>query len=408
MQARITTFLYQKIGLSPYFLRGGFWLVIAQIVNSFASFVVAVVLGYIITKETFGEYRYLISIMSVLSLIAISGYNIVITQLVAKGDNSIWWRGVKKTFFSSMLASLVSFVAAFYYHLNGNALLAGGFIVIGLGLPLLNAVQLYSAYLSGKKDFKTLSLYGIFPDLSVMLTLILTALYFKSAVALLIVFFISNIISHGLINYFTYRKYPTLPSGPAIEESSYPIHLSAMNFFNMLGQNVDKLLAFHFLGAAPVAILAFAQAIPLQLKGVQKIILSLTLPKFAENSDRIVDIRKKIYYMTGLTVLLLAIYILLAPFIYRFIFPNYVESIFVSQVFSLSVIFLPTIYLLQSYLNANTKTKALYSNTFISNIVTIVCTFIGIYYFGLLGAAVASIFSNAITALNLVWLYKKS
>jgi O-antigen/teichoic acid export membrane protein len=241
-----------------------------------------------------------------------------------------------------------------------------------------------------------------------MISLIITALYYKSAVALLIVFFVSNIIAHGVINFLAYKKYPAKKGLPQIQESSYPVHLSAMNFLNMFGQNVDKLLAFHYLGAAPVAILAFAQAIPLQLKGVQKIILSLTLPKFSEESGRITDIRKKIYYMTFLTAIILVVYIILAPFIYKFIFPNYVESVRISQIFSLSVIFLPTIYLLQSYLNANTKTGALYKNTILSNIVTITCTFLGIYYFGLLGAAVASIISNGVTATNLVWLYKKS
>jgi O-antigen/teichoic acid export membrane protein len=142
MQARISFLIYKKMGLSPYFLNGGFWLVLAQVINSLASFVVAVVLGHIISKETFGEYRYLISLMSILSLVAISGYNIVITQIVAQGDDSIWWRGVKKTFFSSFLGSFVAFVAAFYYGTHGNIPLSNGFIVIGLGLPLLGAVQL--------------------------------------------------------------------------------------------------------------------------------------------------------------------------------------------------------------------------------------------------------------------------
>lgn len=407
MQEHLKNILINKFGLTGYFLRGSIWLIFAQIVSSLSSFVLAIVLSKIISKEIFGEYRYLLSLLSIISLIAISGYNVIITQIVAQGDDTIWWRGVKKTFLSGILGSFCSFIGAIYYLMNGNSFLSFGLLLIGLLTPLYTVSQLYTSYLSGKKDFKAISLYGIFPDVFVVTALIITAIHFKSAIILLGVFFISNILSHGLTNYLVYKKYPIKNKMEIIFENKYPLHLSAMNLFYTVGQNIDKLLIFHYLGAAPVAILTLAQALPLQLKGVQKIILSLTLPKFSENQGKIEAVRKKIYYLTGITAILIAVYIPIAPFIYKLIFPNYIEAIVISQIFSLSVLFLPCIYLLQSYLSANTRTKVLYINTVVYNFFMIISTFIGVYFFGLIGAAMSSVVSNAVTAFNLVWLYKK-
>jgi O-antigen/teichoic acid export membrane protein len=400
--------IQKRFGISQYFLTGGFWLSIAQVMDSAASFVLAIALSQLVTKETFGEYRYLLSIASIIGLIGISGYNIVISQVVAQGDDSIWWKGVKKTFLSGLVGSLVGLFGGVYYVIQGNYTLGYGLFIIAAAAPFLSASQLYTAYLTGKKKFKALSIIGILPDIGSVCLLITAAVLGASTLPLLVTFFLSNIVLHSLASIITRKISPQNEVTVAEEDTKYPIHLSGMNLMNIIGQHIDKIITFQHLGAAPVAILAFAQAFPNQIKAFQKIILALTLPTFSESRQKIASLRRKILQVTLVSFALICVYIVFAPFIYGFIFPNYAESIFISQIFALSMVFMPTIYLLQSYLSANTKTGNLYKNTLISNVASITCTFVGIYFFGLLGAAVAAIIVNGIIALNLIYLYKKN
>src|SRR3989338_918250 len=96
----------------------------------------------------------------------------------------------------------------------------------------------------------------------------------------------------------------------------------------------------------------------------------------------------KIKRLTLITALLVVGYCLTAPLIYRLLFPAYQDAVFYSQIYMLGVIAIPGISLFGTYFQVRKDTKTLYKLSVISNLSTIVLTFVLISRFGLLGAVI--------------------
>src|SRR3989344_3749954 len=100
-----------------------------------------------------------------------------------------------------------------------------------------------------------------------------------------------------------------------------------MSVLNTVAGQIDKILLWQFLGPVQVATYAFAIAIPEQLKGPLKGMGGIVLPKFAAQSPeeilRSIPLlwRKLGLYAVGLFCISAA-YIVAAPYIFAFLFPQ--------------------------------------------------------------------------------------
>ena len=119
---------------------------------------------------------------------------------------------------------------------------------------------------------------------------------------------------------------------------TYGKYLSVMNIITIAG-NIDKILVFQLLGPAPLAIYNFAIGIPEQIRAVLKGVSRVALLKFSERP--FVEIKQsllhKMIIFGGGAIMISIVYIALAPFIYKLIFPQYTESIIYSQIIALSI-----------------------------------------------------------------------
>jgi O-antigen/teichoic acid export membrane protein len=127
----------------------------------------------------------------------------------------------------------------------------------------------------------------------------------------------------------------------------------------------------------------------------------LALPRFAKGDLH--AIRKTLLYkMSILGIFVLAtitLYIVIAPFLYKLIFPNYLQSIYYSQIYSLSLIvglaYLPT-SILQSKIDALKELRYFGVSSSIFQIISVI---FGAY----LGGVIGIIFARIITRLfNLI------
>src|SRR3989338_6310130 len=56
-----------------YLAKGGFWFTLAQTVVSLSSFFLAVAFAQFVTKEAYGQYKYILSIVGLLGAFTLSG-----------------------------------------------------------------------------------------------------------------------------------------------------------------------------------------------------------------------------------------------------------------------------------------------------------------------------------------------
>lgn len=329
-----------------YLASGGFWLMLGYTGQMVLGLILAVALTRLLPKEAYGTYQFVISVCAIIGGFTLSGMGTALMRSVARGSRgSLRYAFTTQLVWSSGIV-LAAGTTALYYFVNGNSELALAFLLSGICLPLLSGFSLYRPYLEGKQLFRESTMLGMWrrplPVIAVIIALLLT----KDPIILVITYFASQTISMGLLYWLIVRKYPE-PAEANPELSNYSKHLSVMNIVSLITNNLDKLLVFHYLGAAPVAIYTLAQLPFAQINRMFGLIGSLIFPKFARQDFD--TLRKSLSHKTLIfslaTTAIVAIYIFVSPYIFTLLFPAYPEAVLLSQVLILALLVKPaTLY----------------------------------------------------------------
>lgn len=392
-----------------YLTKGGFWAILGQIIVSFASFLLAIAFANLLPKEIYGQYKYVLSLVSILGTFTLTGLTTAIMRSVIRGHegslNYAFWQNIKwsAVFFVGSLG------IATYYILHGNYFLGISMLLAGCLWPIFVSTNLYSPFLSAKKDFKRSAIYfdiigNLFPYTCIVLTILIT----KNPLWLVTMYLLSNTVI-GMVLYIRVTKIykPNKEVDP--EFLHYSKHLSLMNILNGVASNIDQILVFHFIGPIQLAIYNFAVAIPNQIKGPVKNLSNLIFPKYSERSD--LEIRKgmrnKISVMLLTLFVIIVVYILLTPFIFKIFFPKYTDAVFYSQIFSLSLLWAASTPA-SVYLSAKKKIKEQYIINVLMSIAQIIIVSIAVIFGGLLWLIIARVLIRFLFGIISIKLFRSS
>lgn len=389
-----------------YLAKGGSLLFFDKIVTVPITFLLALIFANFLPKETYGTYKYVISVISVLSLFTLSGMSTAIARSSAQGKDGSLDIAVKTEIKWGLLGGLFSALLAVYYWWNGNIVLSWSFGVVSIFIPFFNVYNLYNAILQGKKRFDLLVKYNIYTQITNFLLVLPVILLTQQVWILIIPYLFVNSWVQRLFLYFTKKKI-SLNKIQDTEVVKYGKHLSIFNILNMGAALIDQILVFHFLGAINMAIYNIALAPTEQLKAVFKMVSLLAFPKFAEQKHDIpAGAMYKKMFKFGLVVLSVCLlYIVAAPYLYSILFPAYQESVIYTQILAFSLIAIVNILPITA-LQAQMKTKKLYWWNSIVAIVQILSVFIGVFYFGLMGAVLAKVFVRYFEIILIIFLIK--
>jgi len=390
-----------------YLAKGGFWLTLGQGVSSVSSFLLAIAFANLLPKETYGTYKYIMSIVSLLAIPTLAGMNTAIVQAVARGYEGSVIPAFKTKVKWGLLGGLASLILATYYYFQGNNILTIAFLISSIFIPFMDSLLIYDSYLNGKKDFKGLSNYNIFTKIISTIALILTVFLTDNIFLFIGSYFTTHTILRLIIFKLVFKK-NRLNQEKDSGTISYGKHLSLMNVIGSVAMQIDKIFIFYFLGPVDVAIYSVALAPVEQIKGLLKNIGTLALPKFSKVStpNFTIHLNSKIKKMAIFLIFISLFYILTSPFIYKTFFPQYKESIFYSQFFSISIITtISTIPL--SFLKAHKKKNYLYIINIASLKIKIISMITFYYLFGLLGIIISILLSKFLeTILSFYFFYK--
>ena len=390
-----------------YVLKGGSYLTLGNFAAVFSNFILAFFFARLLPKEVYGTYSYILAWISVFGIFALPGMDRAVIQSVSNDFESSLILGLKKKIKYGSLGTLAALLLGAYYFYNDNPVLAWAFFVGAVFIPFINSFQIYNAYLLGKKEFKTQTLYLILSQLFIALTLITAIFLTQNIVYLVGIYLLANLIP-SLI-FFLRTKLIAKLTGPKDQGIiSFAKHLSLINVVSTISGYLDQFLAFHFLGPANLATYTFAVAPPEQIKGLFQSIPDLALPKFSERSEEDLKktIKRKSIILFIFAALVVGIYILLAPWFYKIFFPRYLDSVFLSQIFALSMLNTPATFIIPA-LTAHKKIKKLYWFNIISPVFQILIMTILTPLYGLIGLILARIIARTfITVTSLVIYYR--
>jgi len=388
-----------------YLASGGFWITIGQAVSSISALALAIAFANLAPQETYGTYKYLLSLAAIFSIFTLPGMNSAIAQAVAKGDDSIVRPALRSRIQWSMLGTLISFAGGLYYFINGNVELGSALILIGVTIPFFDTFTLYNGYLTGKKNFKTETTYHLLSQTISVIFIIVTIFLTKNVLLILLAYFMPLAIVRFFIFKRTTHALPPISKDKKID-ISYGKHLSAINILGVIASNVDKILLWKLLGPVQLAIYSFAVAIPEQARGPFKGLSNIALPKFAAQPPGSIQLTFRSFWYTFLMYIILLFivsmaYIAIAPTVFKILFPNYLESVFYSQILAF-FLFTGAQSIPATLLTAYKRTGTQYILTVSRSTIQIILLFILIPQFGIMGAVFAIVATNTFNLITTI------
>ncbi|RJQ34732.1 hypothetical protein C4556_01945 [Candidatus Parcubacteria bacterium] len=391
-----------------YLAHGGFWLTLGQAVSSLSALALAVAFANLVPPETYGTYKYLLSIAGVFAIFTLPGMNTALVRAVAQGHEGLIHSVTRSRVMHSLLGSIVALAGSGYYFLNENLELSLALLVIAATLPVFDTATGHLSYLLGKRRFDLQTAYYFLTQTVSTGILIGTIFLTHNIILILLAYFVPLTLVRGFLYLHMARTIPKDEAGVAVlkETHTYGKHLTAMQILGVISGNIDKILLWKFLGPAQLAVYAFAIAIPEQVKGPLKGMSSIMLPKFAAHAS--IETHRpprhfwyKFFLYTSLLAIVSLVYIAIAPLLFHTLFPSYTESIFFSQILALSLITgaqtMPA-----TLLTAQKRTKAQYVLTTVRSVTQLILFIVLIPIFGIMGAILATIISNVINMIGTI------
>lgn len=390
-----------------YLLNSGFWLAFSQIVASFSSLLLVIAFANFFPKESYGNYKYLLSLSGMVSAFALSGLSTGIIQSTARNSDGLFRRSFNLNLKWSFVTMLVAGGISAYYAWQGNEGLAFGALLIAIFLPLLSSSLLFKSFLNGKKEFKSLAIYSIFFNLLPVLAIIATITFSKNYVIILASYFISNTVVSLIIWLHVLKKYNP---NDKIDNSSinFSKHMSLINILDTFATYLDKVLIFQGMGATQLAIYTMATSIPEQIRNSFKLIPTMAIPKLSVKTRSEIGktITGKILKIFLLTIPIIVIYFFFAPLIYSVFFPNYPEAVNYSRFFVL--ILLVEGGLSGAVLKAQMLIKEQYILNFLTNILKITMMLFMVSVWGIWGIITARLVTRYFSFFLSLFLIKKN
>ncbi len=393
-----------------YVAHGGFWMSLNMVLSSLLSVLLAIVFANLLPKEVYGYYKYVLSIGGLFGFLTFTGMNAAVSQAVARGQDGAFPYAVRIQLRWNLLFTVALAAVGAYYLLNGSQKLGLPLLFLAVCAPLTAAYTTYGGYLGGKKDFKTTSYYSSAAAALYALIMCAAAFLTKDVRWLVAVYALSSAAIAFLFHRLTMAKYK--PEGLDEEERKSMLtlgkHLTFTNVLGSLAQYMDSVIVFKFGDATQLAVYAFANIVPERLKGFMKRALGIIAPKMALKTPEEALESLGLRLIQGLIVgaVLAAIYALLSPFVFKYIFPQYADATLYSQLIALGfLVVIPATY--GAYLmQAQHLYTPMYIGTTVSNVFRILIIIAGGYFAGVIGVIIARLIANffaALFCLFLIW-----
>ena len=341
--------------------------------------------------ETIGQYNLFLSVLAVMSITTLPSMGTTVIQAVAGGHEGNYARTLLFSLKSSFLGVVGICLVALFFALRDSMIVGWLFLGTAVVFPLYALSSFYINFLTGKKEFQHIALRTIILALLTNASLSLAAYAGADILTLAGLFLITGIALGAPATLRIYRLTKRMPA----EEKTFELGktLQIGDAFQTVASYADAFIVSRFLGFAALGAYAVAKILPETLKGGAKIIAEVTFPHLMErNMDRgTVNgfFWKSVFFWLAVS----AAYIALSPFVYPLLFPAYAETLFYSQLYSLSFVTFAT-PILKNALQSSFAKKQL-------NGINIASSFVGIGLliwltpaYGLTGAVTARVITR--------------
>ncbi|MCC6405320.1 MAG: oligosaccharide flippase family protein [Candidatus Yanofskybacteria bacterium] len=377
-----------------YIVRGSFWLNARTVLMLGLTFGLSIAFANLLTPDDYGRYRFIISGVTFWGALLLTGANIAVTRGVARGAERTFLASIPAQLTWNSVATLCIAGTGVFYLVQGDRGLGVAFLAAALVYPLTALLNTYSAYFSGKRDFRSQAFYETLATI-IYVGILSTALFLgASAGVLAILFFASYAIGHGIGFIRAYRA-ANRSSPVDTDAMRYARNLTLVSIPATFMLQLDNILVFHYLGSADLAMYTYAMLGPDKIAGLLRYIPTMAIPKYANRASESlrtsIPLRALQMSIFGAGIALL--YFFIAPFVFRFFLPQYISAIPYSRLYALSLVAVGSLLPLSSLL-AQARVRRIAVFQFGLPFIQLLATYIGVRFYGLRGAIIAKLIGD--------------
>ena len=388
-----------------YIVKGGSWVAFGQTFNSIFSLVLIIAFANLLPKETYGTYRYILSIAGILNIFTLTGMNEAVARTVAKGGDGVLRPAVSYQLKWNLLMFLASSILGGYYLINGDSMFGLSIIILGIFTPLTLAFNTYGSYLEGKKKFGIANIFSIISTFIYSAGTLIILLFTDSIEWLIFIYALATFIPSCLFYMFVVRKFNLSSSTDISNTLKYGRSLTYLRLIDPIVSQIDKIILAHFWGPAQLATYSLASAIPARATLFIKGWVAVGFPKFSEKNIQEINtvFYKRMFQGMSIGFIMMLLYVFISPYLFIYLLPQYTEGIFYSQLLAISFIFaLPNRYI-SLIISSQGLTQILFKRSFLISMINLLLYITCGIWGGLLGLIIANILSTLISLiLNIV------
>lgn len=376
-----------------------------------------------LSSEDFGTFILIGVIAAFLTQISSFGMDLTAAKLIASTDNDVYkgqFINAVITFrlFTIVLVSIVSLIAREAISALFGASLTPGLAVFIPSLFLLVSLRaLLQSILQGFGLFWRLGLGDFLSSLLNLILVVVVVVVMKQGVLGLI---FATLISELLWNSFLFFSIPTkkrLEWRPELLKGAlkfgFPLQIN--DILTLVFQRIDSLLIGALLGPAEIAYYAVARKIPEGLGSIFQGFISVYFPFMSKlhahgehkKVAQLINNTARVVSFAGISVTLIVL--LFGSDLIRVLFSEkYLPSVnaFVLLMLTLSISFVSNIFGTSLVAAGGSKEPAIINSAHV--VTSLVCNFVFIPQFGIIGAALAGLVGNLVSnPLNVLFLRRR-
>ncbi|RME29745.1 hypothetical protein D6792_03315 [Candidatus Parcubacteria bacterium] len=342
----------KRLGIDILFLtRSGGWLMLGKFAQSLAVIATATLFARFLAPETYGIYKYLLTLGEITLLATLSGAGVALMRDLSRGREAAAREVLRLWRLSFLGQAAVALAFAGWYWAHSNTLFALGVLIAAAGQGAIMWLSRPFYILIVKERFDLLT-YGsatvpLAQALAVASVLLLSHEE-PSPLFLLAAYLTAGAAAAGAFLFVVSRRLDLFPKPnpdkphPSWREL-FP-SLTSLSLSQTLGSvmpRVEAFLSFQLLGPAALAAYSFATAIPRQFSFFSKSLEQMQLARSGAHTleAKFAAFPRKWWLAFAGSCAIVGAYWVAAPFIFSLLFPQYISVLPLSQWFALAYAF---------------------------------------------------------------------
>jgi O-antigen/teichoic acid export membrane protein len=352
-----------------------------------------IVTGYLVARlfprELYGQYQFILSAVGAVGAFGLPGITNALSRAVARGEREAILPVARVQFLAAIVGSILLLAAIPFLPAERQALWPL-FLLAALLFPVSQAAgTIFASITVGMERFSYALKANVISNAAIVLAALLILLIYPSpALLIAVTMAFPALVSLNFSRPLVLRPSPAVSVKPILR---YGLQLTLANLPISLSWYVDKLMISALFGLNQLAVFSVAILLPEQSKVLAKELLPVLFAVQSRGADSperrrrllFVTLRATLLFFTGIIG-----YILLAPWIFALLFPNYPEAVWLTRIAALTLVTLPSGILTQ-YLEAQAMIRALQWTRWISTAVFLISLLTLIPTYGLIGAILA-------------------